>query len=407
MNNLFNKIIWQLSNPHYYLGKDKYDLIIYDDYFPNPVSGFRIAEFLEILHGIPSVKIMINPISYVYYGLNKSDFKVHLHQFIYNHYSLKNKIKEVKFLNNINCTLFYFAFLNNGRRIVPCLNRRKINFIFTLYPGGGFKMNDEESDRDLKAIMSSCYFKGAIVNQKIIKNYLLQKGFCLENQIHYLHGIPMLQNKLEFVGEQKEYYKNNKEQVDICFVAAKNLAKGEDKGYDLFIESALALYKLHPELRFHVIGGFNGQEIDITELGEAINFYGYLDAETLPQVLKNFDIIVSPNRPNMLGQGSFDGFPLGTCVEASLVGCVIIATDELNENKQYVANEEIIIVRPETKQIINEIKSLIASPEKIKKIGIAGMNKTKELFSYKNQIEPRLQILKRGIENKNLHDPCN
>jgi glycosyltransferase involved in cell wall biosynthesis len=145
----------------------------------------------------------------------------------------------------------------------------------------------------------------------------------------------------------------------------------------------------------------------ITQLGEAINFYGYLDVETLPQVLKNFDIILSPNRPNMLGQGSFDGFPLGTCVEASLVGCVIIATDELNENKQYVANEEIIIVKPETKQIINEIKSLIASPEKIKKIGIAGMNRTKELFSYKNQIEPRLQILKRGIENKNLHDSCN
>lgn len=407
MNNIIHKIIWQIRNPHYYRGRGKCDLIILDDYFPNPVSGFRIAEFLEILEGIGSVKIMINPLSYKYYGLNKSNFKVHLREYINKHDSLKSKIKEVQFLNNINCKLFYFVFLNNGRRIVPYLNTRKINFIFTLYPGGGFKMNDEESDRDLKAIMSSCYFKGVIVNQQIIKSYLLQKRFCLENQIHYLHGIPMLQNKLEFVGEHKEYYKNKKEHLDICFVAAKNLAKGEDKGYDLFIESALALYRLHPELRFHVIGGFNGQEIDISELGEAINFYGYLDAEMLSQVLKNFDIILSPNRPNMLGEGSFDGFPLGTCVEASLVGCVIIATDELNENKQYVANEEIIIIRPETKQIINEIKSLITSPEKIKKIGMAGMNKTKELFSYKNQIEPRLQILKRGIENKNFHDSCN
>ena len=402
MKNILDKAIWQIRNPHYYRWGNKYDLIIFDDYFPNPVSGFRSSEFLEILHAFPSVKIIINPVSYKYYNLSDTDFKVHLNQFRNKHFLLKNKIKKVGFFNNINCKLFYFLFLNNGRRIVPYLNRRKINFIFTLFPGGGFKMNDEESDADLKKIMASGYFKGVIVNQQIIKNYLLEKGFCGKNQIHYLHGIPMPQKKLEFDGEQKEYYKNKKESLDICFVAAKNLSKGEDKGYNLFIESALLLYKLHPELRFHVIGGFNGQEIDVTELGVAIRFYGYLDADTLHDTLKNFDIIVSPNRPHMLGPGSFDGFPLGTCVEASLVGCIIIATDELNENRQYVPNEEIIIINPDTKDIINKIESLIGSPEKLKKIGIAGMNKTKELFSYKNQTEPRLQLLKSWIERSKI-----
>jgi glycosyltransferase involved in cell wall biosynthesis len=400
LNNIINKIVWQIRNPHYYRWGKKCDLIIYDDYFPNPVSGFRSSEFLEILQAISSVKIIINPLSYKYHSLSDTDFKVHLNQFINKHSSLKNKIKKVGFFNNINCKLFYFVFLNNGRRIAPYLNRKKINFIFTLFPGGGFKMNEKESDSDLKKIMSSRYFKGVIVNQQIIKNYLLEKGFCLENQIHYLHGISMPQKKLEFDGEQKEYYRNKKENLDICFAAAKNLSKGEDKGYDLFIESALLLYKLHPELKFHVIGGFNRQDIDVIELEEAIKFYGYLDAETLPVTLKNFDIILSPNRPGMLGGGSFDGFPLGTSVEASLVGCVIVATDEMNENRQYVPDEEIIIIKPDMQDIINKIESLIGSPDKIKKIGIAGMNKTKELFSYKNQTKPRLQLLKSWIEKR-------
>jgi spore maturation protein CgeB len=87
-------------------------------------------------------------------------------------------------------------------------------------------------------------------------------------------------------------------------------------------------------------------------------------------------------------------------VEASLVGCVVIATDEMNENKQYILCKEIIIIKPDMKDIIEKIESLIGSPEKIKKIGLAGMNKTKELFSYKNQTKPRLQLLKSWIEKK-------
>lgn len=399
-NDIITKIIWQIKNPHYYKGRKRKDLIILDDYFPNPVTGFRITEFLEILREIPSSKIIIDPASYKYFAVSLSDFDVHLKGFLNRYPEFKNRIIRVKRFNNINANFFYFIFLNNGRRIVTHLNRRKINFMFTLYPGGGFKMNDEESDFDLKKIMSSIYFKGVIVNQHLIKDYLLKKGLCLENQIHYLHGIPMTQKKLEFNETGKEYFKNKKEYLDICFVAAKYLAKGKDKGYDLFIEVALALYRSHTFLRFHVIGGFNNKEIDVSELGDAIRFYGYLDAEMLPDTLKKFDIILSPNRPNMLGPGSFDGFPLGASVEASLVGCVIIATDELNENKQYIENEEIIIIKPNTEDIIIKIEKLIAAPDKIKQMGVAGMNKSKKLFSYKNQIEPRIKLLKSFINQE-------
>ncbi len=395
LRNIINKIIWQIHNPHYYRGFHKSDLIIFDDYFPNPITGFRITEFLEIMQAFSSTKIIISSVNtYKYYGFKDSDFKKHVEEFAINHPECKNKLRKIRRFNNISAKLFYFVFLNNGLRIVPHLTKKKINFIFTLYPGGGFKMNDEQSDFDLKKIMSSKYFKGVIVNQECVKDYLIQKNICSEKQIHYIYGIPIPQEKLEYPTSEKEYFKDKKEFLDICFVAAKNLAKGEDKGYDLFIDVAIKLHKTHRDLKFHIIGGFSEKEIDVIALGTSIKFYGYIDANILPSFLKNFDVILSPNRPNMLGVGSFDGFPLGASIEASLVGCVMIATDQLNENGHFIENEEIIIIQPNTEDIISKIESLIINPKKLKQIGIAGMNKTKELYSYKNQIESRLQILK-------------
>lgn len=399
MKSILHRLLWQIRNPHFFYGIKKYELIVLDDYFPNPVSGFRTCEFFEILKTIFSTKILINPIAYKYYGLTNSDFEAHLRNFKHNHPDFNDKIRMVSKWNNVNTKLFYFVFLNNGRRIVPYLNRSKINFIFTLYPGGGFRMNDRQSDYDLQKIMSSVYFKGVIVNQQCIKDYLLKKNFCPEQEIHYIHGIPMSQDKLQFDAANKKYYAE-KDHLDICFAAAKNLPQGNDKGYDLFIEAAIQIYATHKNVRFHVIGGFSEKEIDVVELSTAIQFYGYINAHELPEVLRRFDIILSPNRPGMLGAGSFDGFPLGTCVEASLVGCVIIATDELNENNHYIENEEIIIIKPDAKDIIDKIESLIALPSKIKQIGISGMKRTKELYSYKNQIEPRLKLLKSFINRE-------
>jgi Ethanolamine utilization protein EutJ (predicted chaperonin) len=123
-----------------------------------------------------------------------------------------------------------------------------------------------------------------------------------------------------------------------------------------------------------------------------------LDGDHLQKTLQKFDIILSPNRPNILGSGSFDGFPLGACVEGSLAGCVIIATDELEQNYFYKDQEEIIIIKPILEQIINILQKLIENPEKLKSIGIAGSIRTKQLYSFKNQIEPRIALLEKSIE---------
>lgn len=394
---LLGKIINRIKRPVFYKGREKWDLIIFDDFFPNPVTGFRIAEFSALLNHFRSIKVLIQPTSYKHLGLEKEDFNIHFNKFILENLPFRNRLKKVKKFNNINCSLCYFVFLNNGRQIVSYLNANKINFVFTLYPGGGFKMDDRDSDNDLKSIMGFPFFKGVIVTQQCTMDYLLEKNFCSKDKITCVPGIPMLDSKLQFEISNKKYYSDEKNRVDICFVAAKYSATGIDKGYDLFIAAAIVLFKINKAIKFHVIGGFSEKEIDVSQLGKAIHFYGYLDADVLPKTLQKFDIIVSPNRPNILGAGSFDGFPLGACVEAALAGCVIIATDELGQNFFYKDGDEIIIIKPLLEELITALQTLIDNPEKLKKIGISGMNKTKQLYSYNNQIVPRIALLEKAI----------
>ena len=39
----------------------KFDLVIYDDIYPHPVSGFRLEEFTILLSTIKNSKILLNP----------------------------------------------------------------------------------------------------------------------------------------------------------------------------------------------------------------------------------------------------------------------------------------------------------------------------------------------------------
>lgn len=392
---IWSKVLRRIRKPAFYKGFKKFDLIIFDDFFPNPITGFRLTEFQEILHRIKLSKIIVNPETYRYAGLKESDFDKHLFDYKRT-FSHGNKIFKIAKLNNINTRLFYFVFLNNGRIMFDNIINNKLYFIFTLYPGGGFKVDDQESNKDLKRILSSKYFRGVIVNQLSIKNYLIKNELCSKDKIFYIHGIPISKSKLNFSSSKKNY--NSNDSLKICFVASKYLSTGLDKGYDLFIETANYLHKKFTHISFHVIGGFTASDINVTSLGSSIIFYGYLPADQLPETLKDFDIILSPNRPNMLGPGSFDGFPLGASIEASLVGSVMVVTDELGENRQYIDGEEIIIIKPELNEITKKIEELILAPEKIKSIGIAGMERTKQLYSYATQIDSRINILQSFID---------
>ena len=124
----------------------------------------------------------------------------------------------------------------------------------------------------------------------------------------------------------------NKDTFDIIFCAAKYMPKGLDNGYDVFIELANSLIKRYSFVRFHLVGGFDKDDKDVTLLRNAIAFYGYKKFDDLKEIYNKMDVIISPNKPFLLGKGAFDGFPQGTVVEAVFNGVVALITDELNQN---------------------------------------------------------------------------
>lgn len=52
------------------------------------------------------------------------------------------------------------------------------------------------------------------------------------------------------------------------------------------------------------------------------------------------DIILSPNRSNILANGAFDGFPTAAVVEAGLKGVIMMISDDNNQNLIFKDGED-------------------------------------------------------------------
>lgn len=380
---------------YFYKGLKKYDLIIFDNIYPHPVSGFRLEEFTSLLTTFEKSKILLSPDSYPTVATSKELHPIHIDDLLTQNPNLKGKLKLLKGFVNINTKLFYCVFINNIYRFLDVLEKNEIPFVFTLYPGGGFAMDNEVCDTKLKKVLSSKMFRKVIVTQKITHSYLLEKKFCNHEQIQYIFGGVVPQNSLIKDTSKKKYYMHGKNTLDICFCAAKYMPKGIDKGYDVFIELAHAMVLQYSFIRFHVIGGFDENDIDISAIKEYINFYGYQKFEALENIFHGMDIIISPNKPFVLMNGAFDGFPLGTVIEAALNGVMIILSDGLQQNTTFVDQQELIIVESNSKYIQEIIEELISEPNKIKAIATAGQQKFRNIYSNKVQMDQRIELLKK------------
>lgn len=408
---LFRLAKYILKNPMFLVKKDFYEkvkkkfnnnnfsLVIIDDIFPSLYSPFRYEEYTQYLKNIESVHILTTGASLSAVN-EKRDIKEVIQEFESKYPNFAGKIMKlepdnIKKLEDIPNKIALITFLGNTFNNLEILEKNEIPFIFTLYPGGGFFLNNETSDDKLRKICSSKFFKKVIVTQKNTYEYLIDKKFCTAEQIEFVYGVVTPGEILNTKTENKKYYKKDKEILDICFVAHKYSEKGKDKGFDLFIESAKKLSKKINNVRFHVIGGFDKNDIDVKEIEDKITFYGIKKSEWLVEFYKNMDIMISPNRPFILAKGAFDGFPTASCTEAMINGVALLCTDELNLNIKFQNKEDLIIVQPEVKSIIREVEDLYKNPEKIKEIAQKGKTKTRKIYSEKNQIKPRITLIKK------------
>lgn len=378
----------------FYKGFKKFDLIIYDDLFPHPISGFRNEEFKELLSKFINSKILLQSSAYPIVNSLKSQHEDDIADFKEHNKTLENKLEIKRGFININTKLFYCIFLNNIYENIDLLEDFKIPFVFTLYPGGGFKLNESLSDLKLRRVLSSLMFRGVIVTQNITHDYLTLNKLCPTKDIHFIFGCVVPQISATNYLANKKYYLVDKPTFDICFCAAKYTEKGIDKGYDVFIAFAHLICKEFDFVRFHIIGGFDENDIDVSELQDKISFWGYQNFNSLGTIYKKMDAIVSPNVPFMLSKGAFDGFPLGTVIEAALNGVVVLVTDELKQNSVFCDGEDLIIIQNDVNSIAVEIRSLINSPQRLKDIADVGRKKFMEVYANDKQLSPRVDILK-------------
>lgn len=382
---------------YHYKGSEKYDLLIFDDAFPHPVSGFRLEEFTVLLKEFKNSKIIVNSDSYPIFKTPIEEHQTHINNLLVANPEFKNKLKVRKRFSNINSKLFYCVFINNIYNNISWLERFKIPFAFTLYPGGGFKINDKSCDRKLKRVLSSKMFRKVIVTQKFTKDYLLEKNFCKKEKIEFVFGSVVPQLSLIKDLNNRKNYLINKSTFDICFCAGKYMVQGKDKGYDVFVDLAISLVKKYDFIHFHVIGGFDELDIDVSMLKDKIKFYGYQKFENLESIFKNMDILISPNKPFVINSGAFDGFPLGTVVEAALNGVTVLITDELKQNTAFIDNEELIIIESNVSFIENAVINLINNPDKLRIISEKGRKKFMKIYSNEVQMKPKIDLLKQLI----------
>jgi len=376
----------------------KENIVVIDSVLPNKDAiGPRNSDVLEFCRRLPDFKYYtmypMKPGRAAWfshgYGMDEKQFKENLKSYVKIYPQCKGKIKLLSPKTKYNFNLAYTYFLAETYTLLPFLNQNQIPFVFLLNPGGAFGINNKSSDEMLKEIFESKYFKKIIVNQHLFKEYLLEKKLCSASKIIYDFSGSCQFKKTDLVA--KKFYKKDKATFDICFVAAKYSPKGIDKGYDLFIAAAKKLARGYPEMRFHVVGGFDKNEIDITDIENQIKFYGFLQPSDLPNLYSYMDIYLSPNRPFKLYPGGFDGFPLSA--GAMYSGVCGFNADELHLNREF-DKDEVVIIRTQVSDIVEKVEYYYRNLDELYEVSKKGQKKAQRVYDIEKHIEGRIKLFK-------------
>ncbi len=383
---------------------DIVDLAVVDDVAPHPLSAFRMQEFLSYMERFEKSILYCSGTSLRL--LDNKTLDELIYSFLEKHPKYARRIVALKPASVVNAKLAYMVFLSNAYLSVDEMESTETPFVFCLYPGGSFGLNDARSDEMLRRVTSSPCFRKVIVTQKITYDYLVEKKFCSPDQIEFIFGVVTPLEQFERSYEGKRHFGINKDILDICFVAHKYTETGVDKGYDVFVQVANMLAEKHPNIRFHVVGGFDENVLEVSQIKDRISFYGPQEIEWFNEFYLDKDLILSPNIPFKIFEGFFDGFPTGSCTDAGLRETAIFCTDELKLNQGFFKDgREIVVIPYDVMKIVDKIEYYYLNPEKLFAIGKYGRRKIIELYAYEAQIAPRVKLLQDEIDafekNKN------
>lgn len=358
-------------------------LTILDDYFPNPKTGFRVSEFNYYLEKYPNSEVYSTR-----HGMHHLEYEAIYPQF-------KDRVKPFTAFDwtGKSNSLYYTVFLSNAYSFYFIYELANTPFVFELYPGGGYWINDPEIDAKLVKVLQSPLLRKVIVTQKMTYDYIVGRGFASPDKIAYIYGMVTHPQYFQ-TAHPKKFYGKDKTTFDICFVANKYMTMGLDKGYHIFIDVCKKLAAVAEDIRFHVVGGFDRDEINVGDINGRIVFYGMRDADFFPGFYSGMDMILSPNVPFLLIPGkSYDGFPTGCCIDAGLQNVGVFCTDLLNQNAYFEHGKDIFIIPVDVNGIVDSVVEYYHDPEKLYTLSAWGQKRFREVFDFEKQMGERASVL--------------
>ncbi|MGC8115456.1 glycosyltransferase [Metapseudomonas otitidis] len=393
-----NRIYGTINNT--YSGtQGRLDLLIVDDVFPSLQSGFRYAEFTAYLREFQRSLVLAS--GKTLHVVENNSINNVVRDYRRKHPEIGGKLVQhsggfpLRLAN-----LVYVNFLSNALSLLPEIEAANVPFVFTLYPGSGFVLNNPECDRKLKRVLDSPCFQRVIVTQQVSYDYIVHRGLCAAEKVQMIFGVvmPEIPEGRQFLVKNRWGF--NKPRLDICFMAHKYTPFGEDKGYDVFVNVAGALRQHHDDIYFHVVGPFDKRVIDVSTISDRIKFHGSLNPDEFDNFFQNMDIILSPNISGKISPGSFDGFPTASCIEAGLRGTAIFAVDEFNSaGGRFTDGEDIVLINYDIAHIIDRLEHYYTNPEALKAVGERAILRIRDLYSIEAQMGPRIELLRHIIRN--------
>ncbi len=362
-------------------------LLALDMAFPSPLSAYRYAEFSHYLAQIPgSVVLTTLP-----------GFERHHALFAAHHPALAAQVRQFVPETPLPASrLAYSVFLSTAHAFLAHVERQGLPLAMTLYPGGDFGIDDAASDAKLARLFAYDQLRKVIVTQAGTLEYLKTKSFYDPERVEMIYGV-VIPDEYFRAPPKKLRFGLDKATLDLCFVAYKYMPQGRDKGYDRFIAAAHVLAQEIPQARFHVVGNYGPEDLDVAALSGTIHFHGIKQTPDFPAFYAGMDMVISPNIPHLLGGGKTDGFPTAACVEASLCGVGLMCSDVMRQNHYYAEGSEVCVVPADIDAIVERVLHYHRDAQALASLGELGRARSRALFDPSVQLGARLDILQKLI----------
>lgn len=358
------------------------------------MSGFRLEEFEAYLDEIPDafVSIHCDAGGFHWVGERRQVDDV-IAEYVAANPRRAGHVHRLDPTRLPDADAYYAVFLHNISQYIDAIERSEKPFSFTLYPGGGFCVGEPGSDKRLDRVCASPFLQRVLVTQQFTLDYLVSRHPLVEDKICYAPG-GVIPSAAFRAPTGRTYFGIDKDVLEIGFVANRYTPKGEDKGYDLFVDVARALGRTGVDAKFHVVGPWDESIVPMEDLAARFVFHGLVSTERLREIGRTLDIVLSPNRPGVLQNGAFDGFPTGSCVGVGLQEAAICCTDVLTMNTSFRDGVDIILVEPSVDDIARRLSPIIQERGAAARIGKNGRSRLTELFRRETQLSPRFAVFR-------------